>query len=162
VALKRSEKEESVQELTHIFNTSGAVVFTRFTRLTVEESNAMRRELRTHNIGYKVAKKTLAQRALKDSNLGAEMEKIEGELAIAYSDDATAAPREIFSFQKKYDGKIFIEGGVFQNEVMNREKMVEIAQIPSLLVLRGMFVNLINSPIQRFAVVLNQIAQTKN
>lgn len=40
--------------------------------------------------------------------------------------------------------------------------MTEIATIPSMQVLRGQFVNLINSPIQRFVVALNQIAESKN
>jgi ribosomal protein L10 len=36
---------------------------------------------------------------------------------------------------------------------------MSIATIPPLQTLRGMFVNLINSPIQRFAVVVNAIAE---
>jgi ribosomal protein L10 len=39
--------------------------------------------------------------------------------------------------------------------------MLEIAMIPSREVLYAQFVNLINSPIQRFAVVLNAIAESK-
>jgi len=39
--------------------------------------------------------------------------------------------------------------------------MNEIANIPSLDVLRGMFVNIINSPIQRTAIALGQIAEKK-
>ena len=39
--------------------------------------------------------------------------------------------------------------------------MTEIASIPALPVLRGMFVNVINSPIQGLAVALNQIAEKK-
>jgi ribosomal protein L10 len=40
--------------------------------------------------------------------------------------------------------------------------MSEIATIPAMPVLRGRFANVINSPIQRFAVVLNQVAEKKN
>jgi hypothetical protein len=36
---------------------------------------------------------------------------------------------------------------------------LSIATIPPLQTLRGMFVNIINSPIQRFAVALDQIAK---
>ena len=39
--------------------------------------------------------------------------------------------------------------------------MIEIASIPSLHVLRGMFVNAINSPIQGLVVALNGIADKK-
>jgi len=54
-----------------------------------------------------------------------------------------------------------IIGGVFEGKYMNKEEMLGIATIPPLQTLRGMFVNLINSPIGRFAVALNQIATTK-
>ena len=39
--------------------------------------------------------------------------------------------------------------------------MISIATIPPLQVLRGMFLNVINSPIQRFAIALGQIAESK-
>ena len=40
--------------------------------------------------------------------------------------------------------------------------MVAIASIPPLQTLRGMFAQLLNSPRQRFAVVLSAVAETKS
>jgi len=40
--------------------------------------------------------------------------------------------------------------------------MQEIATIPPMLTLRGMFAQVVNSPRQRFAVVLSKVAETKN
>ncbi len=45
---------------------------------------------------------------------------------------------------------------------MTKSEIEGIALIPSVQTLRGMFVNVINSPIQRFAIALNEIAKTKN
>jgi len=50
---------------------------------------------------------------------------------------------------------------VFEGKYMNADEMMSIATIPPLQTLRAMFVNLINLPIQRFAVVLEQIALAK-
>ncbi len=44
---------------------------------------------------------------------------------------------------------------------MNKAEMMEIATIPSRETLLGMFVNVINSPIQGFVVALNSIAEKK-
>jgi ribosomal protein L10 len=44
---------------------------------------------------------------------------------------------------------------------MDAEAMKGIATIPSIPVLRGMFVNVINSPIQRFAIAMSEVAKTK-
>ena len=68
-------------------------------------------------------------------------------------------PRDPFmTSRKKLDGKVSIIGGIFDGEYKSQAEMLSIASIPSLQVLRGMFVNVINSPIQRFAIALNAIA----
>ena len=51
-------------------------------------------------------------------------------------------------------------GYVFQ--LNNQNEMIEIASIPPLQVLRGMFVNVINSPIQGFVIALDAIASKKS
>jgi ribosomal protein L10 len=65
-------------------------------------------------------------------------------------------------FTTKFKDKISIVGGIFQGAYKDQTEMIAIASIPSLDVLRGMFAQLINSPRQRFAVVLNAVAETKS
>ena len=50
---------------------------------------------------------------------------------------------------------------MFEGKFVGGEKMNELAMIPSREVLYAQFINLINSPIQRFAVVLSAVAKTK-
>ncbi len=90
-----------------------------------------------------------------------EMPELEGEIAVAYSSDAIAPAQNVKDFAKKYKDAIAIAGGVFQGAFRSKAEMTEIASIPSLQVLRGMFAQLINSPRQRFAVVLSKVAETK-
>ena len=52
-------------------------------------------------------------------------------------------------------------GGVFEGVFADAEKMTAIATIPPLPVLRGMFVNVINSPIQGLVIALNKISEQK-
>ncbi len=88
--------------------------------------------------------------------------ELSGEVAIAYGEDQIAPAREIFSFQKTHKGSLNILGGIFEGNFIDSVKMMEIATIPSKEVLYAQFVNLINSPIQRFAVVLDAIAKAKS
>ena len=81
---------------------------------------------------------------------------------MAFSKDATAGAREVYNFQKTHQGLLDIIGGIFEGKFIGREKMMEIAMIPSREVLYAQFVNLINSPIQRFVVALDQIAKQKS
>ena len=120
----------------------------------------MRAKLRDEGVGFFVAKKTLIKRAF-DGVFEGDIPQLDGEIALAYSTDAIAPAQNIKEFAGKYKGHLSIVGGVFQGVYKNQEEMTEIASIPPLQVLRGMFVNVINSPIQGLAVSLNQIAEKK-
>ncbi len=87
------------------------------------------------------------------------MPELEGEIAVAYSADAIAPAQNVKEFAEKYKDNIAIVGGIFQGVYKSREEMTEIASIPALPVLRGMFAQLLNSPRQRFAVVLSKVAE---
>jgi len=108
-----------------------------------------------------VAKKTLIKRTLSEAGIKGEFPELNGEIAIAYGTDLTAPAREINEFVKKFKDNIAIAGGIFEGRYMDKTEMAEIASIPPLKTLYGMFVNIINSPIQRCAIALDQIARSK-
>lgn len=160
MALQRSKKEEVVKELDKAISASESVVFVDFHGLNVSDETSLRRDLRDKEVGYKVSRKTLLKRALEGKAEG-ELPPLTGEVALAYSKDPTATAREVYNFHKTHNGLLKILGGIFEGKFISAEKMTEIAMIPSREVLYAQFVNLINSPIQRFAVVLDQIAKSK-
>jgi large subunit ribosomal protein L10 len=161
MALTKAEKKEMMQGVETAVKGAKSVVFVNFKGLNVADTVAMRRDLRTNGVGYLVAKKTITRKALEAQTIKGTMPEMPGELAIAYSEDLTASAREILAAEKKHSKKISIQGGIFDGEYKNKEEMLAIALIPSKQTLYGMFVNLINSPIQRFAVVVDQIAKQK-
>jgi len=160
--ITKEKKKEIVEKLKRAFKDSKSVVFANFKGLSVADSSAIRRALRAEGVGYSVARKTLVKIALDGEKLEGERPALDGELALVYGSDALAPAREIYGFQKKLDGKISIIGGIFEGGYKSKEAMLAIASIPSLQALRGMFVNIINSPIQRCAIALNEIAKLKN
>jgi large subunit ribosomal protein L10 len=153
------KKKELVVSLEKALKGANSVVFVKFDKLQVADVNTLRRSLQAEKVGYQVAKKTLLKRALTTQGVTGELPEIGGQVAIAFGEDLLAPAREVFNFQKKHKDNISIIGGVFEGKYMNASEMMSIANIPALQVLRGMFVNLINSPIQRFAVVVNAIAE---
>ena len=158
--LLKSKKEEIIKELEGAVKEK-SVVFVNFHGLKVADETMFRRDLRDKGIGYKVSRKTLLAQALKGKALGTAPE-LSGEVAIAYGEDSVAPSREIYNFQKSHKGLLNILGGIFEGQFVGSEKMMSIAMIPTREVLYAQFVNLINSPIQRFAVVLDQIAKTRD
>jgi len=159
MALKKEKKVEIVNLLDTALANAQSAVFVKFDKLQVKDANNFRRSLQKDGIGYFVSKKTLLKRALVGEKITGELPALEGQVAIAYGSDALAPAREVFNFHKTHKENISIIGGVFEGKYMNASEMLSIATIPPLQTLRGMFVNLINSPIQRFAVVLNAIAE---
>ncbi len=160
MAITKEKKQEILTKLEGVKKDADSIVFVSFKGMPVGDSTAMRADLREKGVGYFVAKKTLMKRAFGDAFEG-EMPALDGEIAIAYSEDAIAPAQNIKDFAEKYKDNLAIVGGVFQGVYKSREEMTEIASIPPLDVLRGMFVNVINSPIQGLAVALNAVADQK-
>lgn len=158
MAITKEKKKEIVESLGKAINISKSMVFVNFHKLLVKDASMVRKTLKANNIGYVVAKKSLFKRALSNVKLKGETPELKGELALAYGADLIEPARGIYEFQNKLEGKISIIGGIFDGEYKSKEEMINIASIPPLQVLRGMFLNIINSPIQRFAVALGQIA----
>lgn len=161
MAITKQKKTEILKKLETIVKDSNALVFANFKGLTVAEVSAMRRELKAKGTGYYVAKKTLISKALSTGKFTGELPSFEGELAIAYGADILEPISAVYAFQKKFDKRVSIVGGVFEKAFTGKEKMLELALIPSLKTLRGMFVNLINSPIQRVVIALSKISEKK-
>lgn len=155
------KKKQLVTGLEASLSTAKSVVFVKFDKLTVADVNTFRRNLQKEDIGYVVAKKTLLKRALGAQTITGDLPLMPGQIAVAYSTDPLSPAREVLAFAKTHKENIAIVGGIFEGKYMNASEMMSIATIPPLQTLRGMFVNLINSPIQRFAVVLDQIALAK-
>jgi large subunit ribosomal protein L10 len=167
MAKTRQQKEEILKKLEGAFKAPSSV-FVRFTKITVKDESAMRNKFRAEGIKYFVAKKTLIQKALAESAVaGKEVTPVmDGEVALIYGleglKDPSAPARTAYDFVKEFTADRFtIVGGVFEGKLMDGPKMNEIATIPPMQVLRGMFVNILNSPIQRMAVALGQIAEKK-
>jgi len=163
MAITKQKKVELVASMTERLSDAKSIVFVNFKALPVSETKLLRRKLSADKVGYFVTKKTLAKRVLTDLKAKGEMPELPGELAIAYGDDLLAPARETYAFQTtpRDKGSISIVGGIFDGEYKTQSEMMAIATIPPLQILRGMFVNLINSPIQRFAIAMGQIAESK-
>ncbi len=162
MAITKAKKQDIVAKVATALRDAVSVVFVRFNKITVADTSAMRKALKGEGVGYYVAKKTLIKRALDEAGYKGTLPELSGEVALAFATkDATAAARGIFTHSKKHEG-LSILGGVFEGIYMDAEGMKAIATIPSVPVLRGMFVNVINSPIQSMALALKAIADKKS
>lgn len=162
MAITKAKKGEIVDKLTNALKAAKSLVFVNFKGLTVGNTSEMRRALKNEGVSYTVAKKTLTNRALDERVFEGDKPELPGELSLAWGDDLVAPARGVYSFVKKFPENLKILGGIFEGRYMTSAEMLGIAQIPSMDVLHGKFVNIINSPIQRVAIALSEIAKIKS
>jgi len=162
MAISKEKKSGILANLKKIVAESKSLVFLNFKGLPVSDTSDIRKTLRGNGIGYIVAKKTLSRKALKEGGVAGDMPDMPGEFAMVYGEDALAPAREIFAFQKKFDKKVQIVGGVFGGKFMNQSEMTMVANIPGMKTLQAQFVNLINSPIHRIVIALDAITKVKS
>jgi large subunit ribosomal protein L10 len=158
--LKKSTKEEMIKGLESAVTNSKSVVFVNFHGLKVGDETLLRQDLRKNGVSYKISRKTLLKRAL-DGKATGELPSLDGEVAMAYSSDELAPAREIYNFQKTYKVPLNILGGIFDGKFVDGVYMKEIATIPSREVLISKIAFLLQSPMQRLAIALNQVSLKK-
>lgn len=167
MAITKQKKEEILAKVSDAIGKATTLVFANFKGLSVAEQNEMRKGLRAQDVGYMVAKKTLIKRALLASKFKGELSELPGEIALVYGADELAPARELSIFVKKFSlagqaEHLSFAGGVFGGAYVDKAKIGEIAAIPPMETLRAEFLQLINSPLQRFAIVLNAKAEKTN
>lgn len=162
MAISKDKKRHIVTKLQDAFKEASSVTFVGFTKLTVKDASGLREKLRDADVRYYVAKKTLIRKALEMSGYAGEVPELPGEVAVAWTkSDVTAPARGVYEFGKKLKGSLALLGGVFEGAFADAKKMEAIATIPPLPVLRGMFVNVVHSPIQGLVIALDAISKKK-
>lgn len=113
----------------------------------------------------KIAKKTLARKALGQSNISfwnRIKENIPGQLAliIGIEDEVTAA-RISNQFAKDHEN-FKILGGIFENRFIDKTRVLALAAIPPRNELLGRMVGSLSSSMSSFVRVLDKIRESKN
>ena len=160
MAITKEKKQAILAKLEGIKDDATTIVMVGFNGLSVAESTAMRDTFREAGVDYFVAKKTLIKKAFEGSFDGT-MPVLDGEVALAYSDDEIAPAEQVKTFSKTASGELSILGGVFQGSYKDQAEMTEIASIPPLPVLYGMFANFCQQPAQGLALAIQAVAEAK-
>jgi len=168
----RPEKEAVVKELTDKFGTAKSLVITDYLGLNVAEITELRSKLREAGVEFKVVKNTLATIAANDVEMEEMTEFFSGPTAIAFGEEDAVSPAKILVEYAKEHEVLEIKAGFLNGEIISKEKVESLAEIPSreeLLAkafasmkapLSGL-VNVLQGNIRGLVQVLNQIKEEK-
>lgn len=156
--MKRSEKQQIIDEVAGKFSRAKSLFFADFTGISVEEINELRREFRKSGIEYHVVKNTLARKALEGvTGYGTVAEKLVGPTAVAFGHDDPVAPAKVIEkFRGKYE-KLNIKVCVLENQVYDGTKLAELAKLPSRAEMVSSILNSIQTPIAGIAGALGAV-----
>ncbi|MBD5113272.1 MAG: 50S ribosomal protein L10 [Ruminococcaceae bacterium] len=155
-----AQKQQFVADLAEKLKNAACGVLVDYKGISVEDDTKLRKELREANVDYFVVKNTLLKRACDIAGLSGLDEVLNGTTAIALSnEDIIAAPKVLFKQAESSNGKFSIKLGFVDGQVISKEDVEAYAKLPSKETLLSQLVFMLQSPIQRFAIAINEIAK---
>ncbi len=150
-------KKQIVADLTEKLQNAASGVIVNYSGITVENDTKLRADLRKAGIDYAVIKNTMTKRACENVGYGELASALEGMTAIAISKDDAVAPAKIL---KEYADKIDsfeLKAGFVEGKVLDKDGVLELANIPSKEILIGKLLGSIQSPLYGLACALQAI-----
>lgn len=144
--MNRTEKEGVVSALQERFAKANVALVATNRGLTVEQATALRRTLRAAGGEYKVAKHTLAKRAIGDTRYASLVSLLEGPRSLVFGfDDPIAVAKAVVAFADQ-NKQLEIDGGAVEGQLIQADQVKALASMPSLNVLRATVVRQAMSP----------------
>jgi len=151
--MDRAQKAETVESLKGVFAGAGVVVVSHYAGLTVADMTVLRNRLRSEGGALKVVKNRLVKLAIADTPKASAADLFTGPTAIAYSADPIAAAKVAVAYAKEKE-QFAILGGLFGDQLLDKQGVTALATLPSLDELRGKIIGLVQAPATKIAGVL--------
>ena len=153
--LTKEQKQNILKDLTDKFGRAKAAILVDFNKLPVSKTMKLRRNLKSANAEYKVAKKTLISRVLRAGNFeDAKIDDFKTQVGIVFSYvDPVATAQSVWKFSKVNEA-LKILGGFLGFDWQDRDKIIALAKLPSREILLWQLVRTIAAPFSGLVGVL--------
>lgn len=148
--MDRAQKEQVVDELGQIFDSSGVVVVARYEGMTVAQMQDLRAQMREAGGSVRVAKNRLAKIALDGKPCASIADYLTGMTVLTYSEDPVAAAKVADAYAKANE-KFVILGGAMGGTALDPAGVKAVAQMPSREELIASIVACIGAPASSIA-----------
>ena len=152
--LTRVQKEQVVHDLGQKLKHQKIAFLTDFRGISVMNSQELRRLLQKTDAEYKVARKTLFDRAIANIGIDYKTKKLEGEVGIAFCyGEETAPAKALVKFGKEHDS-FKILGAIFGDRVLNEKDVIALAKLPPREILLAQLIGAFLAPMRGLTVAL--------
>ncbi len=154
---KLQAKEAVVSGVKEKIEKAQSVVLLDYRGLTVEEVTALRDQMRSAGVEYKVIKNTMLTRAANELGITGTEELFQGPTACAFGYTDPAVPAKILVDFIKKAKKTEIKGGMLDGKVVGIDQIKYLAELPPKEVLVAKLLGTLNAPISNFVGVLSGV-----
>jgi len=147
--LKPEDKRKAVADLHQQMRRAKVAILTRFVGLNVGKMTQLRRELRKAAVEYRIVKNTLFRLAIQGTDKELLGSRIEGPIAVAWSETDPVAPARVLAkFAKEY-AELQILVASSDGQLWGPAEIQQWVTLPSLEGLRGKILGFIQAPASR-------------
>ena len=146
----RAQKEQLVDELGQIFESSGVVVVSHYAGLTVANMQDLRAKASNAGAAVRVAKNRLAKIALNDKPCASIADLLTGMTVLTFSEDPVAAAKVAEDFSKDNDNFVILGGAMGEN-ALDRAGVTAVSKMPSRDELIATIVGMLGAPASNIA-----------
>jgi large subunit ribosomal protein L10 len=149
-------KKESVKDLADRMSRASIAVATDFNGLSVNQTTALRAQLRQVGVEYKVVKNRLAKIAAEESGVVAYKDILEGSTGVVFGyGDIVAAAKALDEYVKQSRVELKVRKGVMNGVVISPAQVQALAALPPREELLAKLLGQMNAPISGLVTVLS-------
>jgi len=142
--MQKAEKHEFVKNFNSTLKEKDFLVVAHYKGLSVSEMSSLRVKVKSTNSTFKVAKNTLAKRAIKNTNFEILEKFFVGPTSVAFSNDPVSTSKAMVDFSEDNEN-LKILGGAMDGKELSIEDIKKLASLPSMEELRAKIVGLLIS-----------------
>lgn len=151
----RAEKQNITQEYLARLNSSPFFIVVDYQGLKVGPITELRKRLNKAGAEMHVVKNSIFRIAAKEAGISELGGTLTGQLAVVTGQrDVSSAAKVVKTFSSEFD-KPKIRFGFLNNQRIEAATVAQLADLPSLDVLRGKLLGLLNTPATRLVQILN-------
>ena len=155
MALKIGEKKVVVKEIAEIASTAQSAVAAEYRGLTVQQLSSLRSNARDLGVYVRVVKNNLVKIAIKDTSLECMDSSLKGPLIFAFSRDELGAAAKLVNDFKKDNDLLKPVAMAVNGELIDVEKLSQIAALPNRDQAISMLMAVMKLPIEKFVRTLS-------
>jgi large subunit ribosomal protein L10 len=152
----RAEKQLLTKEYLARLNASPFFIVVDYKGLSVLQFTELRKRLFKAGSEVHVVKNSLFRIAAKEAGVTEFNGALNGQVAVVTGQkDISTAAKVVKTFGSEFADKLKVHFGYLNNQRLEQADIITLADLPSIEVLRGKFLGVLNAPATKLVVLLN-------